>query len=152
LNSVDIDYRFNTASQTDLAGHLRCVSAGFCIALSKRVDIDVYAEKLFSRAVRFEAWSGRDLVGLIAGYHTSESQTIYVTNLSVKDEFRRRGIASDLLCRMFEYGGSSDISRFELEVHAESFAALELYKSKGFSTVRILGDTVLMRKELIVSS
>lgn len=54
----------------------------------------------------------------------------HLMNVAVTAEHRRRGIASDLLDRMFEEAGSK--SRFTLEVRVSNMPAIAMYERLGF--------------------
>jgi hypothetical protein len=63
-----VEYLSNNASEAQIAGHLSRCDADFVPSLSGRVDINDYAKKIVNKAMRFEAWSGGELVGLVAAY------------------------------------------------------------------------------------
>lgn len=55
-----------------------------------------------------------------------------ITNVAVKKELRRRGIAGKLLEALFSLGTERGIERFLLEVRASNEAALYTYEKVGF--------------------
>lgn len=71
-----------------------------------------------------------DLDGAVIGY--GGLQNIlgegYITNIAVSAEFRRRGVASEVLKKMFE----EPLEFLSLEVRAGNFAAIALYERFGF--------------------
>jgi ribosomal-protein-alanine N-acetyltransferase len=52
--------------------------------------------------------------------------------IAVEEEFRRRGVASKLLDRLFVEAGSAGIEKLFLEVRKSNIAAIGLYAGKGF--------------------
>lgn len=94
---MSIEYRHNTSSQLDILYHLQNVSSAFVHDLSNRVDVKEYSQKLFSMAEREEAWSGDNLIGLVAYYINHDTQKAFITNVSVDIRFQKQGIATKLL-------------------------------------------------------
>lgn len=94
---MSIEYRHNTSSQLDILYHLQNVSSAFVHDLSSRVDVKEYSQKLFSMAEREEAWSGDNLIGLVAYYINHDTQKAFITNVSVDIRFQKQGIATKLL-------------------------------------------------------
>lgn len=60
-----------------------------------------------------------------------------ICNLAVVPEFRRQGIATQLLQTMVQFAALQECTRCELEVNTENFAAVELYKKCGFEAVGV---------------
>lgn len=94
---MSIEYRHNTSSQLDILYHLQNVSSAFVHDLSNRVDVKEYSQKLFSLAEREEAWSGDNLIGLVAYYINYDTQKAFITNVSVDIRFQKQGVATKLL-------------------------------------------------------
>ena len=77
----ELQFTQDRATDEDIARHLRLCDTDFVPALSTRVQIPEYAEKLVSHAVRFEAWQHGILVGLIAAYcNDRENDRAYITS------------------------------------------------------------------------
>jgi ribosomal-protein-alanine N-acetyltransferase len=56
----------------------------------------------------------------------------HVMNVAVADAFRRRGIASALLGRLFEVTESDSRRGYTLEVRVSNVGAIQLYERLGF--------------------
>jgi [ribosomal protein S18]-alanine N-acetyltransferase len=56
----------------------------------------------------------------------------HVMNIAVADEFRRRGIASALLERLFEVTATDPRRGYTLEVRVSNEGAIKLYERLGF--------------------
>ena len=56
----------------------------------------------------------------------------HVMNVAVADPFRRRGIASALLERLFEVTGTDPRRGYTLEVRVSNVGAIKLYEQLGF--------------------
>ena len=65
--------------------------------------------------------------GMIISIDTAD-----IMNVSVKEEYRRKGLASKLLDTLFEEGRKKGVKDFTLEVRENNRAARELYEKKGF--------------------
>ena len=56
----------------------------------------------------------------------------YITNIAVYPEYRKKGVATALLKRIFELAGELNLSFVSLEVRESNFAAISLYEKMGF--------------------
>ncbi len=56
----------------------------------------------------------------------------HVMNIAVDDDYRRRGIATKLLTRLFEVTESDDRRGYTLEVRVSNGDAIKLYEGLGF--------------------
>lgn len=127
-------YRMNCATTAQIAEHLTRCDADFVPILSSRVDIDAYASKIASNAVRFEAWIGPELVGMVAAYCNDRTRAIaYITSVSVLKELTGQGIASRLLRHCIDYAKLEEFERISLQVAAGHPGAIRLYEKCGFS-------------------
>ncbi len=128
-----VDYLLNKASAAQIADHLLRCDADFVPPLSGRVEIKDYAKKIASKAMRFEAWSGGTLVGLVAAYCNDQGKRIaYITSVSVLKEWTGKGIAARLMSRCIEHAKASGMRQISLEVASENTPAIKLYERGGF--------------------
>lgn len=133
MRPSDVEIRRNHAGAAAVSAHLRACDASFVPPLSPRVALEAYAEKIVSRAERFEAWSGACLVAFLGAYcNAPESRTAFVTSVSVLPLWQGKGIASRLLQACIEYVREGDFQRIELEVDLQNTAAFHLYQNHGF--------------------
>ena len=58
-----------------------------------------------------------------------------ITNIAVKKDFRRKKIASSMICELIKRAIQNNISRLTLEVRKSNTAAIALYTSCGFQPV-----------------
>lgn len=127
-----IDYRIDTAAESEIASHLISCDADFVPPLSSRVEIRDYARKLFSNSRRFEAWSNGTLIAMLACYCNSGTSA-FVTSVSVLKAWTGKGIAGELLKNCREYVKAQGLSSITLEVSNANIAALKLYEKCGFT-------------------
>ena len=147
--SNKVAYSVNRSNASEIAAHLLRVDAGFQPTLSSRVDIPAYAQKLHDRAVRFEAWMGEVLVGLVASYcNQPDGGKAFVTSVSVWPESQGQGIAVQLMRQCIEHVRSLGFSQMELEVDQRSLPAVALYQKLGFNKLCSSDSTLTMEMTL----
>jgi GNAT superfamily N-acetyltransferase len=135
------------ASVSQITEHLRRCEADFIPPLAERMDIDDYAHKIAARAVRFEAWAGDTLVGLVAVYcNDPDRRVAFVTSVSVVPEHQGRGVAATLLASAIEDARREGFGRIALEVGRANSAAVGLYANAGFKMEA--GDDRMVRMNL----
>lgn len=131
--SGTIEYVTSRASASEIAEHLTLCDSQFVPPLSSRVDIGEYASKIAAKALVFEAWSDRVLVGLVASYCDDAEKNIgFITNVSVLEAWRGKGIARRLVEETVSHARQLGLSRIGLQVAAGNTPAIELYKGFGF--------------------
>lgn len=100
--------------------------------------------------MRFEAWSGGTLVGLVAAYcNDREGQLAYVTSVSVLKAWAGKGIAARLLSRCVEHAKSSGMRRISLEVASDNAPAIRLYEKYGFAAGKATNAILTMNLSLV---
>ncbi len=131
--SASVEYLSNTADEAEIIDHLSRCDADFVPPLSGRVQIAGYAQKIASKAMRFEAWSGGTLIGLVAAYCNNPPERIaYITSVSVLKAWTGKGIAARLLGRCIEQAKAMGLRGIELEVASDNTPAIRLYANSGF--------------------
>jgi ribosomal protein S18 acetylase RimI-like enzyme len=129
-----ITYALNRAGIAEVAAHLTLCDAHFVPPLSGRVDIDAYAAKIARHAERFEAWAGRELVGMVAAYCNDPSRhAAFITGVSVVPERGGEGIATRLLEDCIQHARRARFTLVRLSVDLGNAAAIRLYERCGFS-------------------
>ena len=128
-----IEYSLNKTSEAEIVAHLRTCDADFVPPLSGRVEISDYVKKIASKAMRFEAWSGGTLVGLVAAYYNDQEKHIaHITSISVLSEWMGKGIAAGLMSQCIEHAKVSKMRQISLEVASDNTPAIRLYEKNGF--------------------
>lgn len=149
MEAVEIIYRVKVAGTKEILAHLEACNNSFHPLLTQRVNIEEYSRKIFEKAVTFEAWNGKVLVGLVAAYFTNDAnRCAYITNVSVMDAFMRLGIASRLLMECVERAAKENFKEIKLEVNKENARAIGMYRKFNFKYDGIDEDFVKMRLEL----
>lgn len=128
-----LEYLSNKASIEEIMEHLCACDSDFVATLSNRVVISDYAQKIASKAIRFEAWSNGALVGLVAVYcNNKETHTSYITSVSVLKDWSGKGIAACLMRRCIKYLEALGMNQIRLEVASNNVPAIKLYEKSGF--------------------
>jgi ribosomal protein S18 acetylase RimI-like enzyme len=131
--SAAVEYLSNKASGAEIAQHLSLCDVDFMPPLSSRVAIIDYAQKIASKATRFEAWSGGTLIGLVAAYcNDQEKRIAYITSVSVLREGKGKGIAARLISQCVEHARALGMRQIGLEVASNNTPAIKLYEKIGF--------------------
>lgn len=132
--SHNFRYSVNHSDVVQIAAHLFRVDSSFEPALSSRTDIQCYAKKLHARAVRFEAWFGDKLIGLVASYcNQPDGGKSFVTSVSVLPDCHGLGIANQLMRNCIKHSRDLGFRKIELEVNIRSLPAIGLYHKLGFT-------------------
>lgn len=145
MTSEIVTYCVNRASLSELVEHLRECDVDISPRLSSRVNIDSYAQKIISHAVRFEAWAEGRLVGVLAAYcNDPERKISYITNVSVLRGLRGNGIADGLMMQCVQNAKKCDFKKISLEVAAENYPAIKLYEKHGFLVRKLNEEFVIL--------
>ena len=147
--SAAVEYSSNRASEAQIAEHLFRCDADFVPPLSGRVDIGGYAGKIAREAERFEAWSGRILIALVAIYCNDHQKGVaYITSVSVLREWMAHGIGARLISSCIAAAAAAGMREVRLEVGEGNTAARRLYEKSGFVAGKAGGRFVGMKLDL----
>ena len=137
------------------ADHLDEVAELERICFSTPWSRNMLAEELENACSAFLV--AEDDTGKVVGY--AGLQVIldegYITNVAVRPECRRNGIAGKLLQVFLDFGQANHLAFLTLEVRASNYDAIALYGSRGFRSVgrrknyyeHPREDAVIMTKE-----
>lgn len=140
-----IVYLLNKATESEIFNHLSACDAEFVRALSDRVDIKEYSRKIHDRAMRFEAWAGSVLIGLVAAYYNDQSKRMaYITSVSVLAGWQGKGIAAQLIRRSIDHARMLGMDCISLEVAAGNAPAIGLYEKCGFVAADAVDSAITM--------
>ena len=144
-----VELNWDKATSAQIEEHLLRCEADFVPRLSERVDLGDYARKLFNEATRAEAWSGSELVGLVAFYCNDESKrAIFVTNVSVLSAWRHNKLAARLMVECIGFANRSGFQHIDLEVACSNAPAVRLYQKLGFTTRETKGSLFAMSLQI----
>lgn len=146
-----VDYFSNKATTSSIHSHLLACDVDFVESLIKRVDLTGYVKKIYNNAVRFEAWNGNELVGLVAAYCNDQTKRMaYITSVTVLSEWQGKGIAAQLIRRCIEHAEKLGMHCISLEVVRGNAPAISLYEKYGFMIADI--DDLLITMNLFLDT
>lgn len=125
-----VKYRINSVKKSDVINHLNTCSDQFIPKLDSYVNIEAYSQKIFQKAITFEAWCDKKLIGLVAIYIDIENG--FITNVSVDQKFKGFGVFRELINLCFDFCKLMKIKKVELDVNKRNEKVIEIYKHIGF--------------------
>ena len=130
---ININYNTKTALVEDIYSHLKECNYNFIPPLDEKVNIMNYSKKIYEKAITFEAWNEKILIGLIATYlNDAGNKMAFITNVSTIKAYMGKGIANELMNMCISYSKSHNFNEINLEVSSKNTDALNLYKKYGF--------------------
>lgn len=128
---VNLKVIFNKSSEKEILTHLTKCNNDFVPTLSSTINLNIYANKLYTKSIRLELWVENDLIGLLAVY-TNNKEKGYITNMSILSEYYGKGFAQLLLDACIKHLKELAINRVELEVNKENSRAIKFYEKNKF--------------------
>lgn len=145
MESFAINYKIRSADVYDILKHLTRCKDNFIPGLDQTVDIPEYSKKIAQNAVTFEAWAGKELIGLIAAYfNDQQSRSGFITNVSVIKAFAGKGIASQLVKDCIRFAKEENFKQVSLEVNENNQPAIKLYRKHNFTDTALKGGLKMM--------
>ncbi|MBI5573693.1 MAG: ribosomal protein S18-alanine N-acetyltransferase [Elusimicrobia bacterium] len=127
--------------------------------IEKKSYPDPWSENLFKREMHLEfsnffaAIKDHEIAGYICFWKVSDEG--HLTNITVKEKFRRKGIGSGLMKYIIDISYAMGIKKMFLDVRAINYQALSLYEKFGFKKIGVRkkyysnsDDAVVMSKTL----
>lgn len=104
-----------------------------CFPLDAWPLLDMIGALTFPNVVRYKAVDGEEMVGFIAGEVRAPTKTGWIATVCVHPDFRRRGIAQQLLqlCETKMHQ-----PRVRLTVRESNSSAIALYRVNGYQQVK----------------
>lgn len=81
-------------------------------------------------AIYIVGLSGEEVVSYAGFWYVNEES--HITNIAVKENFRKQGIAKEMMRVFFEIAKELGVKTMTLEVRASNEAAITLYEKTGF--------------------
>jgi 2-polyprenyl-3-methyl-5-hydroxy-6-metoxy-1,4-benzoquinol methylase len=128
--------------------HLIICSDSFIPPLTRYVNIDEYAKKIFDHAILFSEFDNDKLIGLVAVYDNFEEKFGWITNVSVNPDYSGKGIATELLNKCHNYFEAKKYFNIFLEVFIDNKKAIKLYIKQGFIKHKIKKNKMVLKQQL----
>ncbi|MDO8734125.1 MAG: ribosomal protein S18-alanine N-acetyltransferase [Elusimicrobiota bacterium] len=129
------------------------------IKIEKNSYPNPWSVKMFERELQLEfsnffaAIQDHEIAGYICFWTVSDEGQI--TNITVKEKFRRKGLGSGLMKYIMDISYAMKIKKMFLEVRANNYPAFKLYEKFGFKKIGVRkkyysnsDDAVVMAKTL----
>ena len=107
------------------------------VALERACDLSSRGEDRYSELLRDDRWlllvaiQSLRVVGIFSGLVVMDE--LQIDNVAVVNEWRQRGIASQLLVTALEIAQKREVKTAILEVRTKNLPALKLYERYGFT-------------------
>lgn len=138
---MNLIYKVGTASREQMYTLLQACDQNFAPRLSSRVNLLDYANKIYEKAVSFEAWDGDALVGMMNGYFNDMSTlSAYFTHISILKEYMGKRIGSTLMKMGLEHAWRLGFKRARAEMSRNNVAIHRLVARAGFRVVDDSGE------------
>lgn len=135
----------NHGTAADYTAHLKACDRLFPTALSERIDLERYAEKLHDRATSFELWDGHRIVGLLSVY--LDTDVAFISHICVLPEAPPRS-GSRLMTALVNEAIRRHKRRIRLQVEVKNEHAVTFYQRHGFVETQKNGLTLTMEREV----
>jgi ribosomal protein S18 acetylase RimI-like enzyme len=145
---MDIQYKLNQGEPVQYSKHFAQCDDTFLVSLSQRVNLSDYINKLINKAFNFEAWQGKEIIGLVNAYFNFDTETVFISNVSVVVKQHGKGIASSLLNNCIKLAKEKKIKVISLEVDEKNEKAKKLYAKMGFD-FKILNEKIFIMTKKI---
>lgn len=122
--------RFGRMTRNEIAGVAALEKQCFSQPWSQRV---LESELENPNAVFFVAKCGAQVAGYVGMHRVLDEG--YIANVAVDEGFRRRGVATALLKRLFAFARREKLGFVTLEVRESNEAAVAFYRKLGFGEV-----------------
>lgn len=146
-----ITIKINTATEQDIYSHLKACSKYFVPHLNTRVDLKMFANKIFNNAEIIEAWSPDDrLIGLISVYlNNNENKIGFINNVSIDKKFMQKGIATLLMENCIKCAKEKMFKCIYLEVNKNNKVAVNFYLKFNYKIYDDCEDILKMKLEIV---
>lgn len=143
-----MNVEINKSKFSDIYNHLKNCDEHFIPILSTYVDLNSYSKKLESTADCFEYWSNQSLIGLLAIYKIANSNSVFITNMSLIHNYFGKGYAHILINSAVSFYRNEGFSNMELEVDVNNIRAIKFYAKNLFKIENNNGKKLFMKRNL----
>lgn len=144
-----MNFYLNTSSSKQISTHLKACDYLFVPNLSSYVDIESYAEKLFSKAQRIEYFEDNELLALLAFYVNFEDSYCFITNISVDEKIKEKKVGDAIILKLVDFSLKNNINQIQLEVRKENSKAINFYKKHNFTLLKENIDNFELQKIIV---
>lgn len=125
---------------------LCAVDKDFIPALSERVNIAEYAEKLAQYGENLLYCEDNQIVAMVSAYMNRE--IAYLSSIAVKRGAQNKGIGGIVLKKTEEKAKTLGCRSLQLKTHSNNLKAISFYEKNGYKKLEKENEWILMGKEL----
>ena len=111
-------------------------------ALTNRVDIDAYSQKLAANADTI--FIVKDSVDIASCSIYCNSEDAFISSIAVKQEFFHNNIGTIMMKTVIEHSREKKCKRILLRVYSDNIRAIRFYKKNGFYITEALDNWKVM--------
>ena len=120
----------------------------FAPPISEATDLEVYSDKLYTRASFVICRNGNEITAFTAFYKNREAKQLYISLICVDKSFQRQGLGKQML-DMLSGLKAEGFESIGLEVVKTNISAYNFYKKYGFVEQEDRGLKFLMVKNIL---
>ena len=136
-------------SKTQIMEYLIYNNDLFNPPLNLRVNVEIFASKIFSNAEQWWVFQDENPIAFMACYFNNFDKRIgFVTSISVMKDYQNKSFGTKLINSAIEYGKNKDFKKIRLEVYEKNSKAILFYRKCDFLPVKNQNGMILMNLEL----
>ncbi|MGD9678852.1 MAG: GNAT family N-acetyltransferase [Vulcanibacillus sp.] len=116
------------------------------LSLTNYNEMNYYLQN--KSALIFAAFDEKNLIGFLWAYKKKllGETRVHVDHIIIENKSRGKGIGGELMRSIEEYSKKMKIGKIELMTSVENKKSINFYKSKGYSTERVLMTKEILKK------
>ena len=96
----------------------------------------------------FVAEHNNKVVGFLSVNNYKEDGYIYLDDYYIREEYRGKGIGSELMNMAISYAKEDHVDRIMTHVESANKSSIDFYKNRGFQTEEVQGHRLFIKKAL----
>ena len=96
----------------------------------------------------FVAEHNNKVIGFLSVNNYKEDGYIYLDDYYIREEYRGKGIGSELMNMAIAYAKEDHVDRIMTHVESANKSSIDFYKNRGFQTEEVQGHRLFIKKTL----
>ena len=96
----------------------------------------------------FVAEHNNKVIGFLSVNNYKEDGYIYLDDYYIREEYRGKGIGSELMNMAISYAKEDHVDRIMTHVESANKSSIDFYKNRGFQTEEVQGHRLFIKKTL----
>lgn len=120
---------------------LQDVDGLFPVPLSKKQDLNVFAQKLCEKATLCASFGDDRIVALVAGYTDQVDDDLgYISIVATRPEAQGKGLASAMVKEFLSIAARKKLRAVHLYAVKDNLLAIKMYKKLGFTVWNTINE------------